>query len=155
MNHHCQSGLAPTGEPAKIALKSLIQKKKAHGVLAYLDGKCVAWCAADPLLEQPGHDYCVEKGDETNAHRWSIHCLYVHPQARGRGISKELIKAAIEHSKKNGAVELLAFPIPKENQGRFPLHDAEFSGRFSTYEKLGFKVTERLNDFYEVLSLKF
>jgi hypothetical protein len=47
----------------------------------------------------------------------------------------------VEFAKSNGAKLISAFPIPEENRNRFPVNEAEFSGRLSTYLKFGFKPT--------------
>jgi hypothetical protein len=51
----------------------------------------------------------------------------------------------------HGATELLAFPIPLASSGRFSRDVAEFSGRLSTYARLGFESREQLDDFYQVV----
>src|SRR5690606_41562427 len=80
-------------------------------------------------------------------------CLYIHPKFRGQGISGGLIEAAVDLAKEKGATEILAFPIPEDARRHFPEHDGEFSGRMSSYRKLGFRTGERINDFYQVMSL--
>lgn len=152
MNHRLNPKDEIIGTPAKEALKNLIIEKKAFGSLAYAGDQCIGWCAVDPIQNQPGHDYCLKLKKNNTKNVWSIHCLYLHPQFRGHGISKLLIKKAIEIAKAKRATQVLAFPIPEENKSKFPSHEAEFSGRYSTFVKLGFKKNEQLNDFYQVVS---
>src|SRR3989338_2386697 len=147
MNHRLPPKNEIIGAPAKEALKELVNKKAAFGALAYFDKKCVGWCAVDPIKKQPGHDYYLESKKNHTKNVWSIHCLYLHPKFRGQGISKLLIQKAIEIAKSEGAAKVLAFPIPEENKSKFPSHEAEFSGRYSTFVKLGFKKNEQLNNF--------
>lgn len=154
MNHRIKPTAAVTGVLAKEALQNLIREDQAHGVLAYQGEQCVGWCAVDPLSEQPGHDYVLETQGPVPASTWSIHCLYVHPKARGAGVSRVLIKEAIDVAREAGATEVLAFPIPEESRSRFPPHEAEFSGRMSTFMKFGFERVQKLNEFYNVLALQ-
>jgi GNAT superfamily N-acetyltransferase len=151
MNHRSDPQSCPTGEAAKKALEVEIVSERANGLLAFIDGTPVGWCAVDPALSQVGHDYCV-RTKQCDPLVWMIHCLYVHPAHRGTGVSKVLIQAAIDLAKSKGATELLAFPIPEESAGKFPKDVAEFSGRFSTFKKFEFKIKSRLDDFYQVVS---
>jgi GNAT superfamily N-acetyltransferase len=102
------------------------------------------------MSEMVGHD-CQSSGKENE---WSIHCLFVREGFRGRGVSSGLIKAAIDFAKLNGAVLISAFPIPSENRKKFPPDEAEFSGRYSSYSKLGFVSVGDASDFYQRMELK-
>ncbi|MBK7960651.1 MAG: GNAT family N-acetyltransferase [Bdellovibrionales bacterium] len=84
---------------------------------------------------------------------WSIHCIFVRDGFRGQGVSTDLIRAAIDCAKANGASLISAFPIPSENRKRFPVNEAEFSGRFSTYSKMGFRPVGESSDFYQRMEL--
>ena len=154
MNHRLPSAQVIVGEAARSSLKNSISTGKAKSILAFAEQKCVGWCAVDSTAEQPGHDYYLESPANASQDIWSIHCLYIHPDFRGMGISTNLLKHAVELAKNAGAVEVLGFPIPEETRHKFPLHDAEFSGRLSSYLKLGFKEKKRLNDFYSVVAIQ-
>jgi GNAT superfamily N-acetyltransferase len=143
------------GDEARVGLEALVKQDKVRSILAMDGDQCIGWGAVDPLNVQPGHDYNHWKYAETDAGTWSIHCLYIAPSHRGQGVSNGLIEHCIKLAKDQGAKRLLAFPIPKEMREKFPAHDGEFSGRYSSYVNLGFKKTARINDFYEVLSLDF
>jgi len=152
MNHRLSPEKVVTGETAKKELKLQIEQKMIYGLLAFDKNVCIGWCAVDPVTTQVGHDYVLESKSMSNS-SWMIHCLYIHPNYRSKGISKLLISSAVDLAKKNGAKSLLSFPIPEENQNKFPKDEAEFSGRFSTYKKLGFEKKDRLSEFYEVMEL--
>lgn len=148
LNHREPAG-CPTGSAAKERMQELTDKKKVGGLLAYHDQTCVGWIAIDPISELVGHD-CHPSG---KPNEWSIHCLFIKEGFRGKGISKQLINAAIEFAKSNGANLISAFPIPEENRNRFPVNEAEFSGRLSTYSKFGFKPSGEASDFYQRMEL--
>lgn len=154
MNHRLSQECCVTGDRAKIALENLIAGHQATGVLAYQDEHCVGWCAVDPIESLPGHDFYIERPEFIKEKIWSIHCLFVIPAARGTGISTGLVKYAIDLARANGARKLLAFPIPEETHAQFPPHDSEFSGRLSTFLKLGFEKVDRLNEFYQIVELQ-
>lgn len=148
LNHREPAGCA-TGEAAQEKTKMLTAEKRVGGLLAYQDQACVGWIAIDPMTELVGHD-CQSTGKDQE---WSIHCLFVKDGFRGQGISKLLITAAIEFARSNGAKLVSAFPIPEENRSRFPINEAEFSGRFTTYSKLGFKPVGAAGEFYQRMEL--
>ncbi|MGZ5278934.1 MAG: GNAT family N-acetyltransferase [Pseudobdellovibrionaceae bacterium] len=155
MNHRCAPNGCPTGSEAATQFSTKLNQKEINGLIAYIDEKPVGWCAIDKTSTQIGHDFVLENPDEFSEKSWMIHCLYIHPEARRQGISKMLIKDAIEMARSNGADEVLAFPIPEKNFSKFPKDLAEFSGRFSTFKFFGFKSERKLNDFYEMVALKF
>ncbi len=152
MNHRSDPKSCPTGDSAKVALLEEIKSGKAYGLIAFFNKHPAGWCAIDPVKTQIGHDYDLQRKNAESSTAWMIHCLYVDPVRRGAGISKGLIKSAIDLSRSNGATELLAFPIPENSVGKFPEDIAEFSGRFSTFKKFNFEPKTRLDDFYQVVS---
>jgi GNAT superfamily N-acetyltransferase len=149
LNHREQAG-CPTGEAAKDRMRQLTEQEKVGGLLAYKDEECVGWIAIDPMSELIGHD-CRASG---KADEWSIHCIFINDGFRGQGLSTELVRAAISFAKSNGAKIISAFPIPSEHRNRFPANEAEFSGRFSTYSKLGFKPVGTASQFYQRVELE-
>ena len=155
MNHRCAPTACPTGSEAATQFSNKLNQNEINGLIAYMDGKPVGWCAIDKTSTQIGHDFVLENPTEAPDKSWMIHCLYIHPVVRGQGISKKLIKSAIEMARSNGATEVLAFPIPEKNTSEFPKDLAEFSGRFSTYKSFGFEPERKLNDFYEKVVLRF
>jgi GNAT superfamily N-acetyltransferase len=152
MNHRSSPDMCPTGDRAKEELRRALNSANAYGLLAAMNGLPVGWCAVDPVKTQVGHDYCLQSKPPEKSSAWMIHCLYVDPGHRGAGISTALVAKAIELAKNEGASELLAFPIPEDSNGRFPKDVAEFSGRFSTFKKLGFEPKSRLSAFYHVVA---
>lgn len=148
LNHRMAPG-CPTGEGAKREMANLVEKDEVGGLLAYLDGECIGWISVDPMTKMIGHD-CQKSG---KANEWAIHCIYVRGGHRGKGLSVELIRAAIAFAKENGAQLVSAFPIPTENREKFPVGEAEFSGRLSTYSRLGFVADGESSAFYQRMEL--
>ncbi len=144
LNHRKPEGCA-TGDAAKEEMKVLTTQHAAHGLLAYLGDVCIGWIAVDPIPELVGHD--MRSTGKTG--EWSIHCMFIRDRFRGKGISSQLIQAAVAYAKSNGASLISAFPIPHSNRERFPVGEAEFSGRFSTFQKLGFEPDGPSSDFYQ------
>ena len=149
LNHREKSG-CPTGSLAHDRMKELTGQDKVGGLLACYDEECVGWIGVDSMSELEGHDCRAS----AKASEWAIHCLFIKDAFRGRGLSALLISSAIEYAKERGATLVSAFPIPEHNRLRFPPNEAEFSGRFSTYCRLGFVPVGEPSDFYQRMELK-
>ena len=69
-----------------------------------------------------------KKGDRT----WLLDILYVKPGARGKGLGTELLRAAADHAREQGA-EMLALEVQERNAGARRLYDRL---GFTTYDRL-------------------
>lgn len=149
LNHRQNAG-CPTGIPAQARMRDLTEQGRVGGLLAFTERECVGWISVDPLSDLVGHD-CRSTAKPAE---WAIHCLFIKDGFRGQGLSAQLILAAIECARERGACLISAFPIPEQNRHRFPPNEAEFSGRFSTYSRLGFVPVDEPSDFYQRMELK-
>lgn len=148
LNHHLPP-TCPTGLKAKEKKFELVVQSSAQGLLAYEKNQCIGWIAVDPLKELAGHDCSAD----ASSGEWAIHCIFIKSGFRGVGISKRLIQAAMDFAKRQGAETLIAFPIPQQSRGKYPAHEAEFSGRLSTFKKLGFIEGKIISPFYQRVEL--
>lgn len=154
LNHRVKPEDLVEGDLAKEKMNSLIEEGKANGLIGIIKNECVAWLSVDPLSSQLGHDYSlINKNIEE--HHWAIHCVYIKAKYRNLGLSKLMIQNGISYAKTQGATGIFAFPIPESNLSDFPKDEAEFSGRYSTFKKLGFVEKEILGNFYQVMNLNF
>jgi GNAT superfamily N-acetyltransferase len=90
------------------------------GLVAYLDGEPVGWCAVEPrpayfglarVYRVPWEGRNEERSDETV---WSVTCVLVRAGVRGRGIAYRLAEASVEHARSRGARALEAYPYRTE-----------------------------------------
>jgi GNAT superfamily N-acetyltransferase len=129
------------GSGNKNAMKSLVEKNEVIGVLAYVDDKPIGWCAVAPR-----HKYIRLENSRVfkridNEPVWSITCLYLSKSYRRRGVSSELIKAAVNYCRLNDVKIVEAYPtVPYDNK----VPDAFlWTGIPSSYEEAGFQLVER------------
>lgn len=153
LNHRVPASDAVTGDRAKEKMKDLTKEGKVGGLLGFIDKTCIAWVSVDPIETQVGHDYVVENDITSQKNTWMVHCIYITPEYRNKGLSKSLIQEAISFAKSKGASKIIAFPIPSETRNMFPQDEAEFSGRHSSFEKAGFISKKKMNKFYELMEL--
>ncbi len=149
LNHREPTGCA-TGLAAKEKMRELTAERRTRGLLAYSGLDCVGWLAVDPMAELVGHD-CHSSGQ---LGEWAIHCVFVKDSFRGKGLATTLIQAGVLFAKEQGASIVSAFPIPEVNRCRFPANVAEFSGRYSTFSKLGFRPEGEASEFYQRMELE-
>lgn len=86
------------------------------GLVAYFDDEPVGWCAVDRRSVYgrlrgspvPWKGRSEDKGDETV---WAIACMIVRPGFRGRGLTRPMVAAAVEHARERGASALEGYPM--------------------------------------------
>lgn len=114
------------------------------GLVAYLDGEPAGWCAVEPRPEFPGlrhspvpwHDRDEDPADPTV---WAITCVLARAGFRRRGVSKALIRAAVEHARTRGAARLEAYPMTTTRVISEELH----LGTLQSYLEAGFTLVGR------------
>jgi GNAT superfamily N-acetyltransferase len=103
------------------------------------DGRAVGWVSLAPrnAYERIVHSRVIPKIDDRPV--WSIVCFAVSATARGRGVARELLRAAIEFARAEGAIALEAYPKRVEAGER--IHpDAAYTGTLPMFERAGFTV---------------
>jgi GNAT superfamily N-acetyltransferase len=87
------------------------------GLVAYLDGEPVGWCAVEPrpayigLVRNnrvPWEGRAEDKADESV---WAVTCLFARAGFRKRGVSRALARAAVDFARERGARALEGYPI--------------------------------------------
>jgi GNAT superfamily N-acetyltransferase len=93
-------------------LTDLVEGGQPVGLLGYLDGEPVGWCSIAPREHLAGLERYrkLPRIDETPV--WAVVCFYVHRSARGRGVQKALLRAAVEYARSHGAVAVEGYPPP-------------------------------------------
>jgi Sortase and related acyltransferases len=88
-----------SGSGRKSLIKNMIDDGTPVGLLGYLDDEPVAWCSIAPFDTFRG----LRKTDEAMDRVWSITCFFVRREHRNKGLTKQLLAAAIKHARKQGA----------------------------------------------------
>ncbi len=115
------------------------------GLVAYLDGEPVGWCAVEPRTAYEGllRTFRVpwEGRDEDKADDsvWAVTCLFTRAGFRRRGISRALAAAAVDFARERGARAIEAYPITTRNVISEELH----VGTDSTFAGAGFTEVSR------------
>jgi GNAT superfamily N-acetyltransferase len=119
------------------------ESRTTCGLVAYLDGEPVGWCAVEPrsnhprlLLKTrvPWEGRTEDKADDTV---WAVTCFVTRTGFRRRGVSYALARAAVDFARERGARAVEGYPMlttPGQDIAWGELH----VGSRSAFEAAGF-----------------
>jgi len=91
--------------------------ERTSGLVAYLDGEPVGWCAVEPRSEYEGLlrvfrvPWDGRDEDKADDSVWAVTCLFARAGFRKRGVSRALASAAVGFARERGARAIEAYPI--------------------------------------------
>jgi len=142
------------GAAAKEAFKSLIQKGKTHGVLAFAEEEPVGWCSFGPRQDFPVLESIQAYKRNDTSDVWSITCLFIHPKWRRKGLSHALLRAAVEAMQKRGVKIVEGYPVTTTKDGRRLGSSMAWTGPIKIFEELGFKTVQSTNPLKPLVRLE-
>jgi len=97
------------------ALEREIAAGPPRGVLAYVDGAAAGWARVAPRVEQTrlrrGRISRASPAPMDDERVWAITCLQVRREHRGIGLVRELVAAAVDLARSQGATAVEAYPV--------------------------------------------
>jgi GNAT superfamily N-acetyltransferase len=93
------------------------ESNTTSGLVAYLGGEPVGWCAVEPRSAYGGlarNNRVPWEGrseDKSDDSVWAVTCIFVRAGYRGGGLAYALVRAAVDHARGRGARALEAYPI--------------------------------------------
>ncbi len=118
----------------------LAGRRRAPGLIAYLEGEAVGWVAIAPRGELGRVDAskATPRVDEVDV--WVIPCITIRRKARGQGVAIALIQAAVEYAASQGAPAVEAYA----RAGTKRVHDDfAYYGTEGLFRRAGFKVIRK------------
>jgi ribosomal protein S18 acetylase RimI-like enzyme len=116
------------------------------GLVAFDGDRAVGWVSLGPRadFERIVRSKVIPTIDDRPV--WSIVCFAVSSTARGQGVARALLEAAIDHARSRGAEALEAYPVRVSDADA--IHpDAAFTGTLPMFERAGFRVVaDRASD---------
>jgi GNAT superfamily N-acetyltransferase len=118
------------------------------GLVAYLDGEAVGWCAVEPrptyvgLLRVYRTPWQGRVEDKTDAGIWAVTCFMIRAGYRGKGVSRALAKATVEHARAGGVRAIEAYPMISQS-GEEVTWGEEHVGFSNVFEAAGFREVSR------------
>ena len=123
------------------AVEATAMEDRSPGLVAYRHGEAVGWVSVGPRDDYDRLQHSRVLGPVDDRPVWSIVCFVVARKARGEGIARALLDAAVDYAREHGATLLEAYPVETDG-GRVPAAQA-FKGTLGMFEAAGFEVDER------------
>jgi GNAT superfamily N-acetyltransferase len=104
------------------------ESESTSGLVAYLDGEPVGWCAVQPRTEYEGlvrnarvpwEGRSEDKADDSV---WAVTCLFTRAGFRKQGVSRALARAAVDFARERGARAVEGYPMTTKNALAEELH---------------------------------
>jgi GNAT superfamily N-acetyltransferase len=118
---------------------------RTSGLVGYLDGEPVGWCAVEPRPHYAGLvrvfrvPWEGRDEDRSDPGVWAVTCLLTRAGYRRRGVSRALALAAVEFARTAGARALEAYPITTTGVIAEELH----VGTVATFAAAGLREVSR------------
>jgi GNAT superfamily N-acetyltransferase len=129
------------GAGNKRAFRRIVASGAPTGVLAHVGGKPVGWCAVAPRTDYPVLERSRILRPVDDQPVWSVTCFYVPKEYRRSGLATKLLKAAVEHAKKQGAKIVEGYP--QDPKAGTMVDAFAWTGFASAFRKAGFKEVAR------------
>jgi GNAT superfamily N-acetyltransferase len=129
------------GAANKRAFKRIVDSGGTPGLLAYVGGEPVGWCAVAPreVFSKLEGSRILAKVDDQAV--WSIVCFFVLKEFRRQGVSIELLRGAVDYARRRGAKIVEGYPVAPKTH---PMPDAfAWTGFETAFRKAGFKEVAR------------
>lgn len=123
------------------ATEALAAEGRAPGLVAYRAGEPIGWVSLGPRgdYQRLQHSKVLAPIDDRPV--WSIVCFVVARDARGQGVARALLEAAVAYARDHGASLLEAYPA--DTDGRRISAANAYKGTVPMFEGAGFEVVER------------
>ncbi len=133
-------GFGLWGKANKRAMKALVDGGTVPGLIVYRDKRPVGWISLGPREDylRLERSPVMKRVDQKPV--WSIVCFFVDPEERGQGITRALLRGAIDYARWRGATLLEAYPVDKTERSQ---PDSMWFGAKSLYDRAGFKEVAR------------
>jgi GNAT superfamily N-acetyltransferase len=97
------------------------RSSRTSGLVAFLDGEPVGWCAVEPRSEYAGLArtrvaWSGRTEDKADPSVWAVTCFVTRAGYRRRGVMRALAAAAVDFARDRGARALEAYPMLTRGQ---------------------------------------
>jgi GNAT superfamily N-acetyltransferase len=98
-----------------------LDSPSTSGLVAYLEGEPVGWCAVEPrpafigLVRNNRVPWVGRAEDKTDDSVWAVTCFVTRAGFRKRGVSRALAQAAVDFARDRGARAIEGYPMTTKN----------------------------------------
>jgi GNAT superfamily N-acetyltransferase len=120
---------------------------RTSGLVAYLEGEPVGWCAVEPRSNYPKLppqrvQWVKRREDPADESVWAVTCFATRAGYRRRGITRVLARATVDFARNRGARALEAYPMITEPGVEITWGETHVGTR-SIFEAAGFTEVHR------------
>ena len=141
------------GDGNKLAMNAIVDSGEVPGILAYHSTKAIGWCVIAPRSSFPAlsRSRILQPIDDRPC--WSVACLFVDRSYRKKGVSTELLRAATEYAKSQGAELVEGYPVEPKSEKDIPPAFA-WTGIPKVFIHAGFKEVVRRSPTRPIMRLE-
>lgn len=114
------------------ALAALVRAGTPVGILAYCEGMPVGWCSIAPRESYAALERYRALPRVDDAPVWSVVCLFVDRHYRRQGLTGQLLRAAVDYARAQGAPAVEGYPVAPDAASY------TYMGTPETYRRAGF-----------------
>ncbi len=132
------------GQLNREALEALVESGETPGLIAYAENRPIGWCAIAPREEYVvlANSRILQKVDDQSV--WSVVCFFIAKPYRRKGVTVELLKAAVKYARENGASIVEGYPV-EPKKASMPDTFA-YTGLAAAFLKAGFSEVARRSE---------
>lgn len=145
----CREFARRKGEGNRQALRALVEGGEVPGLLAYVGGEPIGWCAMAPRARYPRLERSRLLARVDARPVWSVTCFFVARPYRRRGVMGALVEAAKGFARACGADLLEAYPI--DPTARNVSAAQAYTGLVPVFQRAGFVEVARRSPVRPVL----
>lgn len=120
------------------AFRRIVKSGRVPGILAYADGTPVGWCAVEPRAAYPALARSRVLAPVDAQPVWSVTCFYVARGWRRKGVTVQLLRAAVKHVRRHGGRNVEGYPVAPKPYHRSSTAFA-WTGFAPAFEAAGFR----------------
>jgi GNAT superfamily N-acetyltransferase len=119
--------------------RMLVASGRAHGVLAYLDGRPVGWASFERRRELARLDRAPSLACDDADKIWSLPCFFVKAGYRRQGVASALLAAAVKAVRRRRGGVIEAYPVRGGKFGKAIPASFAWTGTLPMFEAAGFE----------------
>jgi len=127
------------GAENKTSMQTIVERDEVPGIIGYIDGVPAGWVSVGPRAAFPSLNRSRTLKPVDDEPAWSIVCFYVAREHRGTGMMSQLIGAAADHARDQGATLIEGYPEEVAADGQ---KNVSFAGAYMglrpAFERAGF-----------------
>jgi GNAT superfamily N-acetyltransferase len=123
------------------AMKKLVWQGRPTGVIGFLGGEPIAWCAFAPREDFPRIENSRVHKRIDDQPVWSLPCFFIARKFRRQGVSVKMLEALIAYAGREKIKVIEAYPVIPTKE-RIP--DAfAWIGLYKSFARAGFVIVDR------------